>query len=240
MSTIQLKTPKANRKEIGEAFGQNQSAIRRIEAMTQDITVTLPDAINNSAGAAAVQFLALQLNGHAPLPREGLGSILAQLAASAFVPVPAQGANGMRAMMEVAGYVAQPPGAYRQSSPFGTFQKASTTGTALTSGTTANVASLPLAAGTWDVSGTVVFNPAAATILETIIAGVSSSSATLSTPDTYQEQQLALSGNSPFNLLAPTTRIVLANAATVYLVAQATFTTSTLSADGYIQARPGV
>ncbi|MEK6357314.1 MAG: hypothetical protein V4796_31445, partial [Burkholderia cenocepacia] len=55
---ITITTPKANRKELAESFGQNQSAVRRLEAMTQDITINLPDAID-STSTIAQQALAL-------------------------------------------------------------------------------------------------------------------------------------------------------------------------------------
>ncbi|VVE59459.1 hypothetical protein PIN31009_05542 [Pandoraea iniqua] len=42
---IDIVTPTANRKELAEAFGQNQTAVRRLEDMTRDIRVTLPDAV---------------------------------------------------------------------------------------------------------------------------------------------------------------------------------------------------
>lgn len=58
MTTLTIQTPKANRKELAEAFGQNQSAVRRIESMTQDITVNLPDGIGASSDLAQ-QALAL-------------------------------------------------------------------------------------------------------------------------------------------------------------------------------------
>ncbi|MGF6643114.1 hypothetical protein [Paraburkholderia sp. GAS82] len=236
--TITLKTVPANRKELAEAFGQNQSAVRRLESMIQDITVTLPDAINNSGGAAATQFLAVQLNGQVALPQRDVASVVARMVGSSAVHIPPRSNNAIRALMEISGFVAQAPGAYKQISPVAAFLQADTTGTALTSGVVANVASLPLPAGTWDVSGTVVFNSASTTVLEQILAGVASASATLGNPSTYQEQQLAVSGAGAITLLAPATRITLANAATVFLVAQATFNISTLSADGYISARP--
>ena len=217
MSALVITTPRPNRQLLSQVFGMNQTAIRFLESMAQDITINIPDAIASNATGPVI--------------------LLAQMLADSRVAVPERANNGMIALMESAGQVAQPPGAYRVQST-NTFQKASTTGTALASGMTANVASLALAAGTWDVSGTVVFNAAAATVLEAITAGVASASATLGTPDTYQEQQLTFSSSGPINLLAPMTRIVLANAATVWIVAQATFTTSTLSADGYISARP--
>ncbi|TGB34401.1 hypothetical protein [Burkholderia thailandensis] len=49
---ITISTSAANRKELAEAFGQNQSAVRRLEAMTRDITINLPDAIDHVGGTA--------------------------------------------------------------------------------------------------------------------------------------------------------------------------------------------
>lgn len=46
--TVTISTPIANRKELAEAFGQNQSAVRRIEAMTKDLTVNIPDYVNQT------------------------------------------------------------------------------------------------------------------------------------------------------------------------------------------------
>lgn len=56
--TITISTSPANRKEIAEAFGNNQSAVRRIESLTKDVTVNLPDAIDGSV-TVAEQALAL-------------------------------------------------------------------------------------------------------------------------------------------------------------------------------------
>lgn len=49
---ITISTSPSNRKEIAEAFGNNQSAVRRIESLTKDVTVNLPDAIDGSATVA--------------------------------------------------------------------------------------------------------------------------------------------------------------------------------------------
>jgi hypothetical protein len=57
-STVTVSTSPANRKEVAEAFGQNQSAVRRIESLTKDVTVNLPDAIDTT-NAIAEQALAL-------------------------------------------------------------------------------------------------------------------------------------------------------------------------------------
>lgn len=221
MTTITISTPKPNRHMLAEAFGQNQTAVRFLEAMAQDITVNIPDAVGSSANLAPA-FL------------------LAQMLADSRVAVPTRADNGMLALMASASFVGQAPGNYRAQQPLVGFSQAQTLGTSLISGTTATAASIPLAAGTWDISGVCVFNPAATTVLENLIAGVAQTAATLGTPDTYQQIPEALNTTTPVNLEAPLTRIVLANAATVYLVAQAVFTTSTLTVDGYIKARPAL
>lgn len=237
MTDITIATSAANRKELAEAFGQNQSAVRRLEAMTTDIRTNLPNAIEQSGGAALL--LSLLLNGQvAPALGARDGVTMAMLLAESMTKTPVRPDSGMQALMQGNAFTAQAPGAYKVTAPGGVYQKASSTGNALTSGVVANACSIPLSAGTWDVSGIVVFNSGAATVVESITAGVSPTSATLGTPDTYQQQQMALSGTPAFNLWAPPGRIVLANAATVYLVAESTFTTSTMSVDGYIQARP--
>ncbi|MBF3825415.1 hypothetical protein ISF98_29175 [Burkholderia pseudomallei] len=53
---ITISTPVANRKELAEAFGENQSAVRRLEAMTRDITINLPGEIQEVSGTADDAF----------------------------------------------------------------------------------------------------------------------------------------------------------------------------------------
>lgn len=220
MTTVTISTPKPNRQMLAEAFGMNQTAVRFLESMAQDITVNIPDALQGSGTSENVQFVLMLANSQ--------------------VPVQPRGNLAMFALMESMGRVAQPPGNYRSQQALVGFSQAQTTGTALTTGTTANATSINLAAGTWDISGVCVFNSAASTVLERITAGVATTSGTLGTPDTYQQMPEALSGADPFNLEAPLTRVTLANAGTVYLVAQAVFLTSTLTVDGYIKARPAL
>jgi|UPI00041FFC3B hypothetical protein len=50
--TIKIVTSPANRKELAESFGQNQSAVRRLEAMTQDLTITIPGFVDNTSALA--------------------------------------------------------------------------------------------------------------------------------------------------------------------------------------------
>jgi hypothetical protein len=240
MTTITIATPKPDRKMLAEVFGQNQAAVRFLESMARDITVNLPDAINGSSGAEAFQFLLVQVNGQVPATNSIDGNSIARMAFDTLVAPRSRNDLAMFALLDSIGRVAQPPGNYQAKQALVGFSEASTTGTSLTNGVTANATSINLSAGTWDISGTVVFNSAASTVIEQITAGVATVSATLGTPDTYQQLPEALSGTAAFNLDAPLTRVTLANAGTVYLVAQAIFNTSTMTADGYIKARPAL
>lgn len=111
---------------------------------------------------------------------------------------------------------------------------------ALTTATPANVTSLSLTAGDWDVSGTVAFNPAAGTLIVDMKGGISQTSATLPTlSDTAALVDIPLSPSAGVGATIPVgrSRISLAGTTTVYLVAQSTFTVSTCSAYGFISAR---
>jgi hypothetical protein len=120
-----------------------------------------------------------------------------------------------------------------------------TTAVTLTTGVTANVATLNLTAGDWSVSGVIIFNEAANTVPTALAAAIALASATLPTA----AQVAAGTGNmTQYNMTftkGPITQTMQAgvcrvsvNAATpVYLVAQAAFSTAGLTATGYISAR---
>jgi hypothetical protein len=120
---------------------------------------------------------------------------------------------------------------------------ASGSAVALSSGTIANVTSISLTAGDWDVSGIVQFTGDPTTNVATAIGGTSASSATLppfGTGDTNRFNWPAVT--APFStggLSAPSgpVRITLATTTTIYLVASATFSVATCSAFGTIRAR---
>lgn len=113
-------------------------------------------------------------------------------------------------------------------------------GAGIASAVPANVTTLALTAGDWDVSGQVQFVPAAATKQTQATAGVSRTSLSFDQPPTgaFAEvqtnfavggaQQVLPTGPMRVNVAAPTT---------VYLVAQAVFTVSTMTASGVINAR---
>lgn len=122
----------------------------------------------------------------------------------------------------------------------GYFQSNSTTGTAITSGTTVNATSISLAAGDYDCWSHVDFIPSASSVVADIAAGVTTTSATLpAAPDTtYLGVTLATGGNGTTSLNPMIKRINVSTTTTVYVVAEATsVTVSTASVNGYIQCR---
>jgi hypothetical protein len=115
---------------------------------------------------------------------------------------------------------------------------------ALTTGVTANIATLALTPGDWAVSGAIVFDPVTATTVTALAASVSTVSATLPTlaqvasgignmtqyalPFTKGVDQYMQTGICRINVSAPTS---------VYLVGQGVFSGGTMGAAGYISAR---
>jgi len=110
----------------------------------------------------------------------------------------------------------------------------------LTSGTTANVTSISLTAGDWDVRGQVDYRAGATTSITILKQGISTTSATLGAQDTFTTNVFAAVVPTASNDIGNTfrqQRISLASTTTIYLVSNATFTPSTLSAYGTITAR---
>lgn len=110
---------------------------------------------------------------------------------------------------------------------------------ALTTGVTANVTTISLTAGDWDVSGIVAVNPNAATTMDYVFGAVSVTSATL--PTDGAGGQFFCKGHGATNNLIQqptgTIRVSLSATTTYYLVCQSGFGTNTNAAYGYIGAR---
>ena len=113
------------------------------------------------------------------------------------------------------------------------------TGVSLTTTVFANITSISLTAGDWDVSGVVAINNPGTTTFSYINYGTSTTSATagtlgqmggLTTPST-------IAATIDFTTPIPETRLSLASTTTVYLVTRASFAVSTASAYGVIRAR---
>lgn len=118
----------------------------------------------------------------------------------------------------------------------GEFTSATTSSVSLTTATPANVTSISLTAGDWDVSGVLQFTPAGTTVLSFFGGGASSTSATLPGFAGYQLFGYTTTGTAQ-TVSVPTTRFSLSATTTIFLVAQATFTTSTCTVNGFIRAR---
>jgi hypothetical protein len=109
----------------------------------------------------------------------------------------------------------------------------------LTSATAANITSISLTAGDWDVSGYITFVTSASTSISVLTGGPNSTSATI--PNFPDRAQYAAEANVPgalnIGIAIASTRFSLASTTTIYLVGQAIFTASTLTAYGRISAR---
>jgi hypothetical protein len=111
---------------------------------------------------------------------------------------------------------------------------------ALTTATPANVATLSLTAGDWDIWGVCVFNPAGSTTVTIIECATNTVSATMPNPVGYAgESVLQASFTTGAVQIQPTGPLVVKVATTtsVYLVADSSFGTSTMGVYGSFTAR---
>jgi len=110
----------------------------------------------------------------------------------------------------------------------------------LTTNTSVDVTSISLTAGDWDVRATVVFSSGALTATTKILGAISGTSAT---PPTLASENNTAFLSLPFtvgegqSLTIGPMRVSISTTTNIYLVAQSTFTVSTLSAYGFIGAR---
>lgn len=109
----------------------------------------------------------------------------------------------------------------------------------LTTADTANITSISLTAGDWDVTGIVQYTPGATTSITQLTQGSSSTSATLGAQGTFTKFVTAaniLTAVDPSWALPPQ-RFSLSATTTIFLVANAVFSVSTLTGYGVIRAR---
>lgn len=117
-------------------------------------------------------------------------------------------------------------------------QTNSSTPVALTTGTAANVASLSLTAGFWQICGDIYFSPNAATVMTQLVGQISQTSATLGTPPNFGSGFLwngSVTGVTQ-GYVTGCRVLWFSSTTSVYLVAQSAFTTNTNSAYGFIWA----
>lgn len=110
----------------------------------------------------------------------------------------------------------------------------------LTTNTPANVDSLTLTAGDWEVGGVVSFTGSATTSITMLAGGTNTTSATVGSLGTYTrlENAAEVPGvTTDIVLVVPTTQYLLSTPTKVYLVVNQTFTASTLKSGGVLRAR---
>lgn len=118
----------------------------------------------------------------------------------------------------------------------GDFSGSTGSGVALTSATPTNGHSISLGAGDWDVRGSCHFKPGAGTVVTTVSAGLSTTSAVAPAIPLYA--QLSNLGTNGIAAMAmPMQRFTLSGTTTIYAVVNSIFTTSTLTATCRIEAR---
>ena len=113
----------------------------------------------------------------------------------------------------------------------------------LSNGTAADVTSISLTAGDWDVWGSVFFSPQTTTSITQFFGWTSATSATQPTfPNngavfvtSYAAGTVFGTSNNSFNIGMQ--RITLSSTTTIYLSAKAAFSVSSLNAYGFIGAR---
>lgn len=116
---------------------------------------------------------------------------------------------------------------------------ASATGVALSTGVTANLTSVSLTAGDWDVTAVAQYTPAATTSITELTQGINSTSATIGALGSFSRfvTPAAVPGATPSAWPVSTVRMTLAATTTVYLSSNSVFTVSTLTGAGLIRAR---
>jgi hypothetical protein len=121
----------------------------------------------------------------------------------------------------------------------GEYVTTNNSGVSLSNGTPAQMAAIGLTAGDWDVWGTIMFNPAATTVANSIIGLVSLSSASATPIDYGCFIAVAFTATAGANQTLPTgtCRLSISSSTNVYLNQDAFFSTSTATGGGYLHAR---
>ncbi len=196
--------------DIGVAgFSSNAFALNRYNS--SGVYVDTPLTISNSTGATTL----------------GAVSTGALTASGAITP------------SQTAGIVGTTTNNNANAGSIGEYPNNTTTGTSLSSGVVANIASLPLSAGDWDVQCVVTLVPAGSTTTSVWQAGISTVSATLPAANTgaYVTNWGTTTGGGAPVVASPVVRVITASATTAYCVGGAQFAVSTMTANGFISAR---
>jgi hypothetical protein len=111
------------------------------------------------------------------------------------------------------------------------------TNVSLSSGAGANITSISLTAGDWDVRGNIEYLPAGGTSITQCASGANTVSATLPSAPNRSIGNFTAGAGLGQSQVIPTTRVSLSSTTTIFLVGFAVFTASTCNATGFISAR---
>lgn len=111
------------------------------------------------------------------------------------------------------------------------------TNVSLSSGTSANVSSISLTAGDWEVMGSCNLTPAGSTTTSIEQCSVSLTSATMGALGTNFILGAAIPAGIGTTMSTPIVRVLLASTTTVYVVTNASFAVSTMTANGSMFVR---
>lgn len=119
----------------------------------------------------------------------------------------------------------------------GEYLSNSATGISLSTSVTTNITSMTLSAGDWDVSGVITFIPAGSTTATLYQASTSTTSGTNGPLGAASLIQASFAAGLNQSVIAPAQRINVSSSTTVYLLGTASFSVSTMTANGFIRAR---
>lgn len=161
-------------------------------------------------------------------PTATTGTSTTQLATTAFVTA--------QPTINQPNIVASTTGTAAASGSVGFYQTANTAAASATGGTPLNVASISLSPGVWDVQCSAQFVPAGTTVQQNAEIGVSTTSATFGAYPTITESGGVTSAGFGQVFSSPRVPLNITTTTTVFCVAQANFTVSTMQIAGTIGA----
>lgn len=107
----------------------------------------------------------------------------------------------------------------------------------LTNNVLANITSISLSAGDWEVMGSTAYNPAGTTTMAALTLGISATSATLPASGFSSQIQTTFTTGTNQGMVAPSQRFLLSTTTTIFLVTIAGFGVSTMTTTGTLRAR---
>jgi hypothetical protein len=194
----------------------------------------------SASGAALDAIAGFSFTGY--MKRTGAGSYTSV----ATIPI-AEGGTGQTtaaaALTALGGFplVGTVAGGNAAAGQVGEYLTASNTATSLTTAVAANATSLSLTAGDWEIESVITYVPTGSTNITQLFAGASSTSAAFGGFGSYSKTTYAaagvVTGNTGITVASPVVRISISATTTVYAVASANFTASTMTCDGFLRAR---